>query len=217
MEQTVKQRLLMLIADLGIGQTKFEKICGLSNGYINNLKDAPTITVLQKIISSYPDTNLDWLVRGIGDMRNTGVEHVHKNEDVIMIPVISLDARGGFLPNDVSGSEYVDSFMPFSKEIAREGDFVIPIFGDSMAPKYPSGSCVLIRKVVLWMEYIEYGAAYVLDLVDDRRIIKNVQKSDKKDYYLLESVNPKYDPAEIPKNMIRNVFRVLVSVRRETI
>ena len=34
--QSVKDRLKIYIKYLGIGQSKFEKQCNLSNGYINN-------------------------------------------------------------------------------------------------------------------------------------------------------------------------------------
>lgn len=32
-KQTIKDRLLIYIDNLKIGQAKFEKVCGLSNGY----------------------------------------------------------------------------------------------------------------------------------------------------------------------------------------
>ena len=134
-----------------------------------------------------------------------------------MIPVINLDARGGFLSNEELGAEYTTKLMPFSRTMAREGDFVIPIYGNSMEPKYPSGSMVLIRKIDLWKEYLELGATYVLELIDGRRIIKTVQRSSSPDSFLLESINPKYEPTDIPKSMVKLVFRVIMSIQRETI
>lgn len=220
MEQTegIKERLKKFADSQRISVREFERKCGFGNSFVNHIGQSIGVDKLEKILQAFPSLNKDWILYGYGEMHDDSYGQIQSSENVIMIPVINLDARGGFLSNDENDrAEYVESFMPFSRDIARDGDFVIPIFGDSMAPKYPSGSCVLIRKVTLWMEYIEYGAAYVLDLVDDRRIIKNVQKAGRKDYYLLESVNPKYDPAEISKNMIRNVFRVLMSVRRESI
>ena len=68
MEETVKQRIVAFIRHEGLSQGKFESLCGISNGYINNLKSSPTVPVLQKIISAFPDVNLEWLVSGIGEM-----------------------------------------------------------------------------------------------------------------------------------------------------
>ncbi len=138
-------------------------------------------------------------------------------DSVIMIPTLSLDARGGFLPNDeVDANSYIAKYEPFSREVAREGDFVVPVYGDSMEPKYPSGSMILIRNVEMWREYIEYGASYVIELVDKRRIIKNIQQGKDENSFLLVSINEKYEPSEIEKSLIRSVFRVIMSVRRES-
>lgn len=105
--------------------------------------------------------------------------------------------------------------LQFSIKMSR--DIVIPIFGDSMSPKHPSGSLVKIRHIPMWRDYLEFGETYVLELIDGRRIIKNVRKSSVDDCFLLESVNPKYEPTDIPKRMIRNVFRVIMSASRETL
>lgn len=71
MEETVKQRIVAFIRHEGLSQGKFESLCGISNGYINNLKSSPTVPVLQKIVCAFPDLNLDWLVSGIGEMKKT--------------------------------------------------------------------------------------------------------------------------------------------------
>ena len=167
--------------------------------------------------------SLDWLMTGNGEMladsKNLVTDMVTiQNDDVIMIPVFNLDARGGFDANYyVDTPESVVDRMPFSRSIAMDGDCVIPVYGDSMSPKYPSGSFILIRCVELWREYIEYGAAYVLELVDERRLIKNIRKSAVQGCFLLESVNPLYEPSDIAKDMIQKVFRVLMCVRRESL
>lgn len=71
MEETVKQRIVAFIKHEGLSQGKFESLCGISNGYINNLKSSPTVPVLQKIVCAFPDVNLEWLVSGIGEMKKT--------------------------------------------------------------------------------------------------------------------------------------------------
>ena len=182
-----------------------------------------TDSFLRRFNAAYGNIfSVDWLINGNGEMldsKNLATDLVTiQNDDVIMIPVINLDARGGFDANYyVDTPESVVERMPFSRSIAMDGDCVIPVYGDSMSPKYPSGSFILIRCVELWREYIEYGAAYVLELVDERRLIKNIRKSTIPDYFLLESVNPAYEPSDIAMDMIKKVFRVLMCVRRESI
>lgn len=137
-------------------------------------------------------------------------------EDIIMVPVINLDVRGGLLANAVTDTaQYTMDAMPFSRSIASEGDVVAPVYGDSMAPRYPSGSHILIRQLPMWREWLELGQSYVLELNDWRRTIKIVRKGTREDTYRLESYNVDYDTTEIPKAIIAHVWQVLACVNRE--
>ena len=137
-------------------------------------------------------------------------------DDVINVPVINLDVRGGLQPNaEVDVAEYNVATMPFSRTIATEGDFVVPVFGDSMTPRYPSGSHILIRPLPMWREWLELGQSYVLELADFRRTIKIVRKGGRADTYRLDCYNPDYDSTEIPLTMIEHVFQVLAVFKRE--
>lgn len=72
MQETVKQRLVRYMKYKNISQKRFEEASGLSNGYINSLKNSPTVTKLQNIIGAYPDINKIWLLTGEGEMLNSG-------------------------------------------------------------------------------------------------------------------------------------------------
>ena len=137
-------------------------------------------------------------------------------EDIINIPILSLDARGGFLPNDKADIEqYTIGTMPFNRQIAHTGDVVIPVYGDSMTPKYPAGSFILIRPIEAWREYIELGRSYVLELADWRRIIKIVRKGSDSTHYTLDSYNVDYESNEVSISFINNMWLVVASVNRE--
>lgn len=140
------------------------------------------------------------------------------DSEVINVPIINLDVRGGLLPNnEVDVEEYTIATMPFSRRFATEGDVVIPVFGDSMSPRYPSGSHILIRPLPMWREWLELGQSYVLELADYRRTIKIVRKGETPATYRLDCYNADYDSTEIPITMIEHVFQVLAVVKRETI
>ena len=49
METTVKQRLIQYLKYKGIGQNRFEKMAGISNGYISNIKSAPRTAILTAV------------------------------------------------------------------------------------------------------------------------------------------------------------------------
>ena len=136
--------------------------------------------------------------------------------DVINVPILSPDARGGFLPNgEVDIEQYAIGMMPFNKQIAHTGDVVIPVYGDSMTPKYPAGSYILIRPIEAWREYIELGRSYVLELADWRRLIKIVRKGSDSTHYTLDSYNVDYESNEVAISFINNMWLVVASVNRE--
>lgn len=136
--------------------------------------------------------------------------------DIINIPILSPDAAGGFRPNDQADIEqYTIGMMPFNRQIAHTGDVVIPVYGDSMSPKYPAGSYILIRPLEAWREYIELGRSYVLELADWRRLIKIVRKGHDATHYTLDSYNVDYESNEIAKSFINNMWLVVASVTRE--
>lgn len=136
--------------------------------------------------------------------------------DIINIPILSPDAAGGFRPNDEADIEqYTIGTMPFNRQIAHHGDVVIPVYGDSMTPKYPAGSYILIRPIEAWREYIELGRSYVLELADWRRIIKIVRKGHDSTHYTLDSYNVDYESNEVSISFINNMWLVVASVTRE--
>jgi len=137
-------------------------------------------------------------------------------DDIINIPILSPDAKGGFTANsEVDIDQYTIGTMPFNRQIAHAGDVVIPVYGDSMTPKYPAGSYILIRPIEAWREYIELGRSYVLELADWRRIIKIVRKGSDSTHYTLDSYNVDYESNEVAISFINNMWLVVASVNRE--
>ena len=176
---------------------------------------------LDRVYSKCVGLSAHWLLTGEGDMMISDKALVKKqtddmtNANVINIPVLNLDSRGGFLSNDVVEPEYVINYIPFSRSTAQQGDVVINVFGDSMSPKFPNGSLILIRKVELWREFLELNNPYVIDIKDGRRLLKVVRRADDTTQYMLCSYNPAYEPQPIPKTIIRGIYRVLMTVRQE--
>ena len=140
MEETVKQRLMMFKDYLGIGQAKFEKLAGLSNGYLNQLRNAPGAVKLQSIIYAFPELNKNWLLTGEGEMLlpsqsnreaitiESGGDKIEMpvlGKDYRMVPIIHIDSVGGIhSSNDIiEEPEYIEGYVPFTG--ARDGDLVI--------------------------------------------------------------------------------------------
>lgn len=82
--QTVKERLILYIKYLGIGQRKFEVKCGLANGYINNIRQSITPEKLQKISLHNPELNTGWLMTGEGEMLKSGISQDGENNTQVI-------------------------------------------------------------------------------------------------------------------------------------
>lgn len=127
-----------------------------------------------------------------------------------LVPLLNLDAVGGMHSlNAIDGTEYTERLIPFTD--AQDGDIALIVSGNSMDPTCPAGSKVLLREVVNWQEYFGFGNIFVIHLTDDRRILKEVQKyhEDPKNYILCKSHNDKYPEEELPKTMIKSVWKVV--------
>lgn len=90
-------------------------------------------------------------------------------------------------------------------------DFAITIYGESMAPEYPSGSRILIKKINPNI-FIDWGKAYVLD-TPNGVIVKEIHEcKDKPGYIKCHSINPdpKFSDFEVPLSEIYGMYRVLM-------
>jgi transcriptional regulator with XRE-family HTH domain len=70
MQSTVKQRLLEFIKHKNLSVQKFEKMVGVANGYVRNIRKSITQDKLEQIALTFPDLNQAWLLLGEGDMLN---------------------------------------------------------------------------------------------------------------------------------------------------
>lgn len=219
--ENFNEKLKKWFAGQGIKQTDIAEKLNVSptivNNYLNGQRRFGKNVALKW--SNAFGLNPLWLMSGGTQGEITGaLVNILPNpqEDIINIPILSLDARGGFLPNDKADIEqYTIGVMPFNRQIAHTGDVVIPVYGDSMTPKYPAGSFILIRPIEAWREYIELGRSYVLELADWRRIIKIVRKGSDNTHYTLDSYNVDYESNEVAISFINNMWLVVASVNRE--
>lgn len=221
---TIKDRIEVFISSKGIKRAVFEKACGFSNGYTRNLKENPSAKKIENILMTYPELNRVWLLSGEGEMLNDESETKpaeeddfelissrDRNGDYRFVPLINIDSVGGIHSQNLleSSEQYVIKMMPFTE--AREGDVAILQSGNSMYPTIPSGSALLIREVPDWREYFGYGGVFVLWLKDGRRITKEIRRfdADPRNYVWCVSYNPDVADEELPKSMIRGVWKVI--------
>lgn len=209
---TIKERIEMYIEHQGIKRSVFEKSCGFSNGYLRNLKENPSAAKIEDILTVYPEISRVWLLSGEGEMLNSDKPNeqfaVSKTETATTVPLIPISAQGGSLNEfvvSIKGSECERIISPI-----RGADFAIQVSGDSMAPEYPNGSRVFIKKINE-RAFIEWGKTYVLDTCNGT-VIKTLVPSEKPECVKCISINPDpmYAPFEICLEDVYGMYKVLL-------
>ncbi|WP_280671904.1 MULTISPECIES: S24 family peptidase [unclassified Dysgonomonas] len=235
MENKVLQRIRIFIKSKNITIKAFGESIDISEGTLKSMFNRgtnPSADMLIKIANEYPDISLRWLLKGDGSMLNASNSNPLQHAPVVeeastvreplaeylptsnfkLVPLINLDIAGGTTNQEIDTAQYVEKYIPFVD--AQSGDIACPVTNNSMSPIYPPGTIVQIRKIKMWKEYIEYGQVYVVDLVDNRRLIKQVKKGSGKDRFVLSSFNKDYDDNEINVDMIYSMWLVIAKYEK---
>ena len=220
MEETVKQRLVKYLKYKKIGQNKFESIAGISNGYISNLKSAPGVNILTKILTAAPDLNRDWLVEGKGEMLTRDVVPVRQAEFreyektksgnrfyrsteghiVMQVPIVPIEALGS--PDDEYATivnDYEGETTLFEVDEVHHGKYLaFRVNGDSMDDgtrnSFERGDIVLVRELTRdkWLPRLHYRdwPYWVIVFGNNVRIKQIISQDENKGTITLHSLNP---------------------------
>lgn len=69
---TVKDRVREFVKFKGISMSQFERICGLSVGYVNAMRVSFGKDYLNNVLKQFPELNREWLLYGEGEMLKSG-------------------------------------------------------------------------------------------------------------------------------------------------
>lgn len=209
MKNSVNQRIRQIIEDKSLSVNAFANAISVAQGTLASMLNRgtePSNKTLNAMLSAFPEVNPDWLLTGSGEMYLSDTLSTTGNKDARLVPLLPVAAQGGTL-NDfvvsVKASECEKIISPI-----RDVDYAMSISGDSMAPEYPSGAHILIKKINE-KAFIDWGRVYVLDTCNGT-VIKQLFPSDKPDTLLCKSINPNYPPFEVSFSDIYGVYRVLM-------
>lgn len=211
----LQDRIRQFVEYKGLQPKSFESIVGLSNGAFAKLSDNTRQSTIDRISTAFPELNQSWLRSGDGEMLK---EYVTQSEQELPLVDTSCKYETYLLPQSAMGGTLAGfpadgaALQNCEKVISPicGVDFAITVYGDSMAPEYPSGSRVLIKKVNPEV-FIDWGKAYVLD-TSNGVIIKEVVESAKEGCIRCHSINPdpKFSDFDVPMSEIYGIYRVLM-------
>ncbi len=196
----------------------FARQLGTSEGSVRNYLNTGSIKseILVKIVEIY-DINPRWLLTGSGDMHlsqgPTTKDLIPTNTPNVGIPLIPIDAWAGRL-DGFTDSIMLDQCDHYLIPLFKGADFLIPVRGDSMEPRYKSGDIVACQFVHLDNIWFQWGKVYVLD-TSQGSIIKRINPGLTSDTISIVSENPSYAPFELPKEEIYHVALVIGAIRAE--
>ena len=215
----IKERVLYFIENQGEKKETFFEDLGMSYANFKGVqkKSALGSDKIDKILSKYPDLNLEWLFSGKGEMLkggNTNTE-TSKEESVKGIPLVNATAIGGYGNNVFSFEERdVKDYYVIPKFKHKQVDFMIEVEGSSMYPKYNSGDVVACR-IIKERNFIQWNKTHVIATREQGIIIKRIKPSDVPNSLLMISDNESYDPFNVPEEEIEGLAIVVGVIRLE--
>ena len=127
------------------------------------------------------------------------------------IPLIPINAMAG-----VFAGEQVVLELECERYVVpafKDAEFLIPVKGSSMTPKYNSGDIVACKRMPL-DTFFQWNKVYVLD-TEQGPLIKRVKKGTSDDTLTIFSDNPNYEPFELPRTKIYHIALVVGVIRLE--
>ena len=207
--QTIKDRVLEFIKAEEISVKRFETRASLSNGAVSKMGDNTRRKILDKIVSAYPQLNMNWLLTGEGEMlsKNEPKPEISYTDGV---PYYDEMFECGFnelvAPNSES-PEYLIKMPGYEK-----ATLWCNASGASMEPEISNGDIIAMRRIEDF-SFLPFGDIYGIITTNGMRTIKRLGRSSDPTCYRLIPTNKEYDEQDIPKSMIQIVYRVLGAMK----
>lgn len=233
----VRDRLLSYIDSKGLSVRQFEKMCGLSNGYVSNIKLSVTPQKQKKILSVFSDISMPWLLTGEGPMLkeqqgNVSNTHIVGNNNAVgnnnnvtiakedkkeasLKPIVprylaqqpNTDVYSVLMSGEVTGLTTLKALPPY-----QNFDFYYQVRQDAMQPIYMQGDVLALAHIDADSDIIQ-GAAMVVDTNDYGFLLRRIY--DRGDYYECRTINKEsaYESQDVKKSKVIRVYKVVYSVR----
>lgn len=217
---TIKDKILAFIKEKGLSREEFYRETGLS---ASNFKGAAMKSELGgdkivKILTTYKDLSPDWLLTGEGSMlrtdektNNTPIAH-HTEDPHEGIPLLPVDAMAGAFTGEQQVLEY--ECERYVVPAFKGADFLIPVKGVSMHPRFSSGDIVACKRLSMDNVFFQWNKVYVID-TDQGPLIKRLKPGSDKEHVLVVSDNQSYDPFELAISKIYHLALVIGVIRLE--
>jgi repressor LexA len=218
----IVDRILKIIKLKNINKSKFYSETGLSNGFLDKVKDIGC-SKLEQILKVYPEINPEWLITGHGTM----IKAEEKEDKIIaeridtfslnitnenLIPIMDIETIGGFGSANFSISQNnISDYCQIPAFKGKKVDFMIPVRGFSMYPRYKTGDLVACT-IISENTFIQWNEVHVIATREQGILLKRLNKSEKEGYLKAISDNKDFPPIDIPESEITGIALVVGGV-----
>lgn len=219
---SIKDRIKEFIKYKGLNNKQFEDRCGLGNGFVSKIGDSIRTQKLELISKSFPELNIDWITRNVGEMLNTSshkpiyYEATPIQQDVVYIPLVNQYAYAGYLDGytDITYMEQLPK-IPFIVDREGLGNYIaFEVKGDSMnngtEESYLEGDRLYCREIQphLWVNSKLHLRKWDFVIVHtDGIIIKRIIDHNVENHTItIHSLNDMYPDRVIDLGEVKQIF-----------
>ena len=213
-----------------VSKRAFEIQCGLSNGYVSNIRVSIQPDKIEQISKQYPDLNTGWLLTGEGEMlkSDTVMPNDAKMVDIqnfMNIPLVPVRASAGYLVG-YGDRQYIDTLptVPVIVDKTYKGKYrCFEVDGDSMDDGTRDAICD--KDIILGREVKRELWSYKLHLNDwdfvivhkEGVTIKRITEHNTETGVIkCHPLNPIYEDFELNLNDVYELYNVIKIVDRST-
>lgn len=207
--ETTKDRIIGYIRERGLTTREFERRTNLSNGAVSKMGNNPRTSIVENILSEFPEINRKWLLTGEGEMfdSNATTPEISYTEGT---PYYDEDFLLGFEEIGAPNSENPDFLIRMPGY--EKATLWCNASGHSMEPEINNGDIIALQRIEDF-SFLPFGDVYGFITTNGMRTIKRLGRSTQEGFYRLIPTNKEYDEQEIPINKIALVYRVMGTMK----
>ena len=240
--QTIKDRIKSIISYYNLSVKQFEESIGVSNGYVNSIKNEIGSEKLRKILEVYPEINVYWLLTGDEKMsfqqnKNMIMQHNTTNSIINTGNNSNIKTESNPFYQEINDTSEINPIIPSTilrtpnldvmlyvrdninsvehapiKLINIKVDLWLRLIDNSLAPKYAIGDLLALIAYPQGTEEIVPGEPYVID-TKSNGVISRILLKDGQDSYIAHSANDDYPEFYVKKSDIFRLYKIVFSVR----
>ncbi len=211
---SIKERILHFVKNNGYSKSEFYRMTNITRGVLDKESGLTEVNIA-KFIAAFPEVQLDWLIKGAGQVYNSPKVDsviVSENKETYLssnktIPLLSIDGFQTFFEKSGTIEEkYI--LNRYQVPEFKQADCLVRIQGNEMSPTFSSGDLIAC-KLIDGQGFVQWGRVHLLWTKTNGLIIRQLQPGSTENTFKLSSGNESYPDFEVPKNEIHSLAVVL--------